>query len=573
MARGLFCVRDPLLVLHAEPLALVRLHENMDSEARASQESTEPVDWAVGDSGYEGSQMSQPEPEPQHWGRLYPMKASLDVIDLVSNIVTVGKVDTDVVLTRDHLPHEVFGKCSKLHFELQRRQVWRMGAQTTQVELIDRSSNGTFINGHVLRKRSSCSQPRRKILRTNDVIGLPAGSPVIYEAYVYIDSLVTTSSVIPFPVRKKYEISLRLGAGAFGEVSLVFNRAEGKPYAMKTIVKDVHAYGHVVNGYKKRLLNELDILRAVDHPNVIKLIDVLDCEKEHFLILEYMEGKDLAHRIFQKERLEENIVKLYFYQIVKGVEYLHSQGIIHRDLKPANILLLSSKQETVLKITDFGLSKVLSPMTMMKTLCGTRFYVAPEVILGEGSYRYTEQVDIWSMGVILFVCLSGSQSLEGESDGIDRKLKEAFSVPANEWKMISHEAKLLMEKMLVKAPHRRAKIVEIISSPWMQDEKMIARANSLYGEHKGSSSSKFVSAFCSMALKSDLGDDNNDMCESTYSFKSSPQKQVNNNNDHDMSVSKCDCRSSPRKRVNYNCDMSGLTHDCRSPARKRVKTN
>ncbi|KAK3925377.1 Ovarian-specific serine/threonine-protein kinase Lok [Frankliniella fusca] len=471
-----------------------------------SQENTEPVEHTCDsqDSGFLESQQTQSQLE--YWGRLYPMRSSLQkigkyhcfsTIHLTKNSMKIGmkrfsrKTDSnidataDVVLSRDNLPLEIFNRCSKIHFEIQRKEVPVLGVTTTQVRIIDHSSNGTYINGHLLKSNSGGSL-RCKVLKTNDVIGFPDGKSMPnYDAYIFIDSSLSVSSQIPYTVRKKYQVTVRLGAGTFGEVSLVFDRETGKACAMKTIVKDVFTNNNKLDKYQKKLKNELDILQRVKHPNVIQLVDVLDCKNQHFLILEFMEGNDLEHRLEkvrrEEGRLEENLIKLYFYQILQGVQYLHRNGIIHRDLKPANILLASTEKETILKITDFGLSKVLSPATMMKTLCGTKMYLAPEVIRGAGFYEYTEQVDVWSMGVILYLCLSGDEPFYADSGSIEEVITEGVvAMDSPDWSMVSDDAKTVISNLLVKDPNERIKLNEIYHTSWLQDQEMIDRANELY---------------------------------------------------------------------------------------------
>lgn len=130
-------------------------------------------------------------------------------------------------------------------------------------------------------------------------------------------------------------------------------------------------------------------------------MEVEECDEHYFIILEYLEGGELTDRILSLESLPESTIKFLFYQIVLAVQYLHSHGITHRDLKPQNVLLVSQAAKTRVKVTDFGLSKIITEDTCLRTLCGTPFYLAPEVWDTNCSV-YDKKVDIWSLGVILF---------------------------------------------------------------------------------------------------------------------------------------------------------------------------
>ncbi|GAB5579247.1 serine/threonine-protein kinase Chk2 isoform X9 [Prionailurus iriomotensis] len=141
-------------------------------------------------------------------------------------------------------------------------------------------------------------------------------------------------------------------------------------------------------------------------PCIIKIKDFFEAE-DYYIVLELMEGGELFDRVVGKKRLKEATCKLYFYQMLLAVQYLHENGIIHRDLKPENVLLSSPKEDCLIKITDFGQSKILGETSLMRTLCGTPTYLAPEVLNSFGTAGYNRAVDCWSLGVILFICLSG----------------------------------------------------------------------------------------------------------------------------------------------------------------------
>lgn len=150
------------------------------------------------------------------------------------------------------------------------------------------------------------------------------------------------------------------------------------------------------------LKNQLTSFSFYSQPCVVKLHDIIDTEDSVYMVIAYMKGGDLLSRILSKKRLSENISKLFFYQLCTAVKYLHNKGITHRDLKPDNILLNSSDEETLVKVSDFGLSKLVEKDTIMKTLCGTPLYVAPEILETKGHGAYSRKVDIWSLGVVLF---------------------------------------------------------------------------------------------------------------------------------------------------------------------------
>ena len=160
---------------------------------------------------------------------------------------------------------------------------------------------------------------------------------------------------------------------------------------------------------------ELAIIKVIEHPYVTQVIDVYEDIKKIFIVMEIIEGGELFEYVVQKLVLPEAEAALIAYQMLSTVAYMHEAGVVHRDLKPENILIDVDKSHghvRGIRITDFGLSKMMSPTSKYKEMCGTLAYVAPEVLAQEG---YNKEVDVWSAGVILYLLLSGTLPFDSDS--------------------------------------------------------------------------------------------------------------------------------------------------------------
>eukprot|EP00727_Mastigamoeba_balamuthi_P011463 m51a1_g694 putative ribosomal protein s6 kinase alpha-4 isoform x1 (785) ;mRNA; f:359385-363612 len=195
----------------------------------------------------------------------------------------------------------------------------------------------------------------------------------------------------------KYDAGEKLGSGAHSVVYDVTERTTGQHYAAKVI--QIQSQSVV---YKQGLAREISIMRGLDHENIIRLHEVFHTVNRVVLVLERAAGGDLFHEIVRRKRYAEADARPVFRQLARAVEHLHSHGIAHRDLKPENVLLTSA-EDPVVKLADFGLA-VDTNVNQMAWLAGSPCYVAPEVVQGQ---HYTTQCDLWSLGVILFVMLSG----------------------------------------------------------------------------------------------------------------------------------------------------------------------
>lgn len=237
-----------------------------------------------------------------------------------------------------------------------------------------------------------------------------------------------------------------------------------------------------MNGYKKdKAKNEGDIMKTIKHPCVVKMHGIDDIGDAIYITLEVMEGGDLLSRILQSSHLDENISKLFFYQMCHAIKYLHERKITHRDLKPDNILLASSEPETLVKISDFGLSKLCQNNSVLRTMCGTPHYVAPEVLLTQGRGQYTEKVDVWSLGVVLFTCLSGTLPFSNDYGTLaaDQIQKGDFTFRSNVWNKVTPLAKKLVREMLTVNVDERPSIDQLLKHDWLNDYSMKCKAHKI----------------------------------------------------------------------------------------------
>lgn len=176
-----------------------------------------------------------------------------------------------------------------------------------------------------------------------------------------------TENDLPEDINGKYHVGKKLGSGACGTVYLVHEYRTCEMYALKHIKKNT------LIDYKScdKSLNEGKILQRLTHPCIVKMHDVLDRPDSVYITLELMKGGELLTRIQKKRFLTEANSKIFFYQMCDAIKYLHQNKITHRDLKPDNILLASNDENTLLKISDFGLSKRIQNDSVLRTLCGT----------------------------------------------------------------------------------------------------------------------------------------------------------------------------------------------------------
>lgn len=192
-----------------------------------------------------------------------------------------------------------------------------------------------------------------------------------------------------------------------------------------------------------QLQAEIDILSQLDHPNVLKIIEIFDEEDCIYLVLELLGGGELFDRIVEKENYSEKEAAETVRPIVDAIRYCHSLGIIHRDLKPENLLYMTPSDNSIIKITDFGLARFVEN-EMATTACGTPNYVAPEIITGKG---YSKEVDLWSIGVIIYIMLCGFPPFYDDNNQQLFALisKGSFDFPSPYWDNISNSAKNLIK--------------------------------------------------------------------------------------------------------------------------------
>jgi len=260
----------------------------------------------------------------------------------------------------------------------------------------------------------------------------------------------------------KYEIGEELGRGAFSVVKVGTNRKTRDRVAVKIIDRN-----DVGKDYEKNLRMEMDILRRVDHPNIIALLEMIEAGNKLYFVMELVTGGELFDRIVEKGSYSEEDAKILVRKIVSAIEYLHKQNIAHRDLKPENLLVKSVEDDTEVKIADFGLSKIIDKDKMMQTACGTPGYVAPEVLNAEG---YDKEVDMWSVGVITYILLCGFPPFYSESvpEVFEQIMKAEYDYPEEYWDEISAEAKDFIDHLLVVDVAKRLTAEQSLNHPWLR---------------------------------------------------------------------------------------------------------
>ncbi|XP_050426727.1 myosin light chain kinase A-like [Adelges cooleyi] len=380
------------------------------------------------------------------WGRLYPMVRDLKVQCLIDSSYIAGRqAGCDIIFSDQCISNKIAHNVSKIHFRIDREVINNRHI----VYLTDLSVNGTYLNGEKVGKGN------RRMMSNKDTISLIVHN---YLVYLYSD-LKKANESFPEDIMKQFLVLSVLGRGAFGEVRLAFDKKTTTRFALKTVKKnrqvDVHA--------------EARILQKVNHANVVRMLYVIDTADILFMGLELMAGGTLRELIQDTDRLCEFDVKIILYQVAHAMYYLHNQYITHRDLKPANILLTEKKARCIVKVADFGLSKMIDQSTLLMTRCGSPAYTAPEILNLECYESYTNKVDTWSYGVILYECLTLSKPFSGRNLAL--KI-QTLSYRQSPQLFPSIKALDLIQKLLVIDPYHRYNFHNVIGHPWLKDKRM-----------------------------------------------------------------------------------------------------
>lgn len=251
--------------------------------------------------------------------------------------------------------------------------------------------------------------------------------------------------------------------GAFGKVVKARLREEfTQMYAVKVIRKK--------DEFKDSLaMREIELLRKMDHPNIVKFKEVYEDYAYFYIVLEYLNGGDLHQNLEKSETFSESLTKEYIWQILLATNYLHNLQIVHGDLKPENFVLEKEGLELI-KMIDFGLSDILKKKTFLSQLSGSRFYIAPEVLRG----NYTEKRDLWSIGVMLYLFITGELPFKGESEDelFDIIRRGHFDVVKLEDAKCSSELIDLCKGLLEMDPKRRLSAKDAIFHPWFAQKRL-----------------------------------------------------------------------------------------------------
>eukprot|EP00249_Psilotum_nudum_P011649 c23300_g1_i1 orf=420-2540(-) len=204
-----------------------------------------------------------------------------------------------------------------------------------------------------------------------------------------------------------YIVTQQIGSGSFAVVWKARHRTHGNEVAIKEI-----ATQRLNKKLQDNLLSEIEILKKTNHPNIIRLHDIVEAPNRIYLVLEYCAGGDLAAYIQRYGRVSEAVARHFMCQLGSGLQVLRENNLIHRDLKPQNLLLSTNDSSAVLKIADFGFARSLQPQGLAETLCGSPLYMAPEILQFQ---KYDAKADLWSVGTILFQLVTGRPPFCGNS--------------------------------------------------------------------------------------------------------------------------------------------------------------
>ena len=292
----------------------------------------------------------------------------------------------------------------------------------------------------------------------------PSGFCTFTSVNLTNDILVGKSKTNPEEDYKKLNF---LGEGSFASVYKVQNKFTDTICAMKVIKKTMTNTPED----EKEILNEINILRTMDHPGVLKIFEFYSCRENYSIVTELCPGGELFQQIIDKGPFNEKYSSFIMYQLFSAVNYCHKMNIIHRDLKPENILIVGKNADgyPMIKICDFGTSRIFEKGAVQRKLVGSSYYIAPEVL----KKHYNEKCDIWSCGVIMYILLSARPPFGGEDDNdiMERVAIGRYDLESPPFNKLSKNCLDLIQRLLTMDPNSRISAEQALNHPWFKENK------------------------------------------------------------------------------------------------------
>ncbi|KAJ2789175.1 hypothetical protein H4R21_006808, partial [Coemansia helicoidea] len=297
-----------------------------------------------------------------------------------------------------------------------------------------------------------------------------------YFTYLQLSRPREGSSGETSQVSSKYQITdTVLGRGTFAEIRKAYRKDVKAEVAVKIMKKRNFSMNGTAGG-GTNYIHEINLLRAIRHPNIVRVYDVSETEDSVFIFMPYLKGGDLFDCIIRRKGLPEDEAKYTVYQVLLALKYLHDANIAHRDLKPENTLMVSKDPYSHAMLTDFGMAKAAGRHELMKTMCGTFQYIAPEMLTSRAEpgqaleVGYTTAVDCWSLGVMTYAAVSSMLPFSDENGGealFDqiRFGQVDFSDPC--WSALSLECASFIRCLVCTNPDKRMTATDAFKHPWI----------------------------------------------------------------------------------------------------------
>ena len=288
-------------------------------------------------------------------------------------------------------------------------------------------------------------------------------------------------------VRRKYKFEDIIGSGKFGKVVLAYNKLDTTK-SQKVAIKAIKM--KKVKDILQMIGQEIKTLESLDHPNIVKYYETRYGMEYVYIVMEYCAGGMLFDKLTKMDIFSEKEAGRIMEKLLRGIAHCHANGIIHRDIKPENIMYSSKEKDAEIKLIDFGLSKIRKsttrggghsepegPRKRRGSLVGTPLYIAPEVLTG----FYSNACDIWSLGVICYILLSGYFPFYSKTTELllEKIEKAELSFEKNEWRKVSDQAKDLIIKMLNRDDKQRYTATQCLEHPWFESLKSMTQVGHL----------------------------------------------------------------------------------------------